>query len=297
MSAKLQQKIQPYRKSEFISATQTKMLLQLALLLLPLIGCKNEKQMVVNETWKQYYDNYQLSGSFILFDPLNQTKFIYNPAQQDSMFTPASTFKICNTLIGLETAVITDEHFTIPWDSITRNPVWDSDHNLIDAFANSTVWYYQEVARRIGAERMKHWLDTLQYGNRDTSGGIDKFWLEGGLLISPTQQINFLSRFYHQELPVSPRSMSITKKIMLDSAYLDTKIYGKTGWGGQDGKEIGWFVGFIEKGNKVYFFSNCVQSTSALMEDLNHAIQFDKSRKEITYKIIFELAKAGELSN
>ena len=48
----------------------------------------------------------------------------------------------------------------------------------------SVVWYYQELARRVGPERMQKWVTAFRYGNEDISGGIDRFWLESALRIS-----------------------------------------------------------------------------------------------------------------
>lgn len=150
----------------------------------------------------------------MLYDPQTDKYVFYNPNQFEQTFSPASTYKICNSLIGLETGVIKDENFVIPWDSVTRqNPNWNSDHDLKTAFKNSTVWYYQELARRVGRQQMKYWLDKANYGNADTSGGIDKFWLTGGLRISPKQQIDFLKRLHDNKLPFSQRSVDIVKKL------------------------------------------------------------------------------------
>ncbi|MBK8852777.1 MAG: class D beta-lactamase [Saprospiraceae bacterium] len=137
-----------------------------------------------------------MEGSFVLYDPQTAKYIFYNQDQYKQTFSPASTFKICNSLIGLETGLIQDENFIIPWDSVTRNLVWDKDHDMKTAFANSTVWYYQELAKRVGGQKMKYWLDKTNYGNADTSGGIDRFWLTGGLRISPEQQIDFLKRLH-----------------------------------------------------------------------------------------------------
>src|SRR5574343_318003 len=105
--------------------------------------------------------------------------------QFNKAYTPASTFKICNSLIGLETCVIKDADFVIPWDKVVRNRVeWNQDHTLRLAMKNSTVWYYQELARRVGQNKMDYWIKKANYGNHSTKGGIDKFWLDGALRIA-----------------------------------------------------------------------------------------------------------------
>jgi len=231
-----------------------------------------------------FYEQFNVEGSFVLYVQSKDKFIFYNQSQFKQPFTPASTFKICNSLIGLETGVITDENFVIPWDSVTRwLPAWNKDQDLKTAFKNSTVWYYQEVARRVGGERMKYWLDKANYGNANTSGGIDKFWLTGGLRITPEQQIDLLKRLHDNKLPFSKRSMNIVKSIMIAKDTLGYIIRAKTGWGAQDDNNIGWYVGYVELNNDIYYFANCIQT-----KDFNNK-DFARARVEIVYQIFNEL--------
>jgi beta-lactamase class D len=253
------------------------------------MSCHLNQTTVIREDFKKYYDQYKVQGSFVLYDSNHDKYIVYHPGQLSQSFTPASTFKICNSLIGLETGVIKDENFIIPWDKVVRNPVWDQDHDLKTAFKNSTVWYYQELARRVGGEKMKFFLDKTKYGNADTTGGIDKFWLEGGLRISPMQQIDFLKRLHQNNLPFSQRSMDIVKNIMIRKDTLDYVLRAKFGWGGQESKDIGWYVGYIIKKDQVYFFANCIQDESKNVTEAQDAIRFDHARNQIAFNILSEL--------
>ena len=234
--------------------------------------------------FKNYYDAYQVTGSFVLYDQNNDHYILYNEPQINQPFIPASTYKICNSLIGLETGVIPDENFIIQWDSVMRkNPSWNSDQDMKTAFKNSTVWYYQELARRVGGEKMKYWIDKAGYGNADTSGGIDQFWLTGGLRITPAQQIDFLKRLHENKLPFSQRSMDIVKKIMIQEDSPGFILRGKTGWGMMQDTDIGWYVGYLETNTNVYYFANCIQSS-----DPNNN-NFGMARTAIADSILIEL--------
>jgi beta-lactamase class D len=249
-----------------------------------LIACNQKQNSEVRDDFKKYYDQFNVDGSFVLYDPQADKYIFYNQDQFKQSFSPASTYKICNSLIGLETGVINDENFIIPWDSVTRQiPSWNKDHDLKTAFKNSTVWYYQELARRVGGIKMKYWLDKASYGNADTLGGIDKFWLTGGLRISPKQQIDFLKRLHDNQLPFSRRSVDIVKKIMIVKDTLDYILRAKTGWGEQDNKDIGWYVGYLEIKDKVYYFANFIQSSDLKNKD------FINARTEIVYLILDDL--------
>lgn len=243
---------------------------------------KPKKEVQID--FKKYYDQFNVNGSFVLYDQKNDKYTFYNKKQFREKFSPASTFKICNSLIGLETNVIKDENYIISWDSVVYwNPNWNKDQSLKSAFKNSTVWYYQELARRVGGEKMKYWLEKAKYGNADTSGGIDKFWLTGGLRISPEEQIDFLKRLHDNDLPFSKRTVEIVKEIMIAKDTLNYVIRAKSGWADESQRIVGWYVGYIEKDNNTYYFSNCIQSS-----DLNHK-DFAKARIDITYAILKEL--------
>lgn len=249
-----------------------------------LTNCKQKPTTEIRNDFKKIYDRFHVEGSFVLYDQENNNYIFYNQQQFRQLFIPASTFKICNSLIGLETGVIKDENYVIAWDSVSRtNPNWNKSQDLQTAFKNSTVWYYQELARRVGGQKMDYWLHKVDYGNADTSGGIDMFWLSGGLRISPEQQLDFLKRLHDNTLPFSQRSIDIVKKIMIVKDSSDYVIRAKTGWSSQDNKEIGWYVGYIETHNKVYYFVNCIQT-----EDTNNNT-FANARIEITYLILNQL--------
>ena len=236
------------------------------------------------DDFKKLFDAYKVEGSSVLYDLNNDSYVFCNEAQFKTPFIPASTFKICNSLIGLETGVIKDESFVIKWDGTVRQVVeWNKDQDMKTAFKNSTVPYYQELARRVGGKRMKYWLDKAKYGNADTSGGIDSFWLTGGLRITPEQQIKFLVRLFKNDLPFSMRTIDIVKRIMIAQDTVGYVLRAKTGWSEQEKKSIGWYVGYLETTTGTYFFATCIQCADQENPD------FARARKEITYDILKSL--------
>ncbi|MFN0157232.1 MAG: class D beta-lactamase [Bacteroidota bacterium] len=234
--------------------------------LLALLCSQSSAQTTITERpeWKRFYDKADVHGCFVLYHLNTDSMWIYNRARSDSGFLPASTFKIPNSLIALETGVLKDEHDTLPWDGVKRQvPTWNADQDMRRAIKFSTVWFYQEIARRVGAERMQRFVDSMHYGNTDISGGIDLFWLEGGLLITPRQEIDFLVRFYKNDLPFSQRSLDIVKDIMILEKSDEYILRGKTGWAGRVSAMVGWWVGYLERGSDIYFFANNI----AIVED------------------------------
>jgi beta-lactamase class D len=190
-----------------------------------------------------------VEGAFVLLDVTSNRITIANPELAERAFLPASTFKIPNTLIGLETGVIPDESFALEWDGVDRGvfDVWNRDHDLRSAMKNSVLWFYQELARRIGEDRYHDWMSRLDYGNRDIGGGVDQFWVAGDLRITPREQVRFLRRLLQGDLPVEERSVRIVRDILLVSQKDGVTLRAKTGLTAQTPHYVGWLVGFVER--------------------------------------------------
>ena len=141
------------------------------------------------DSLKKYFDENNVRGTFGIYNNGTDHFTIYNLTQfKDSAYLPASTFKIVNSLIGLETGKISNEKMVIKWDGVERKiSEWNRDLTMDSAFKVSAVPYFQEVARRIGKDTMQLWLDSLGYGQRYGKfkiGKIDTFWLDNTLKIT-----------------------------------------------------------------------------------------------------------------
>jgi beta-lactamase class D len=217
-----------------------------------------------DDSLKKYFDEAGVLGCFGLFDNGQGHITVYNLSRyRDSSYTPASTFKIVNSLIGLQTGKITDEKMVIKWDGVKRwNPDWNKDLTMSEAFKVSAVNYYQEIARRIGRDTMKKWIDSLGYGNKNITGPIDSFWLNNHLKITPDEQLGLVKKLYFNQLPFYNRTQEIVRQVMLREENTNYKLSYKTGWGNKEnGNEIGWVVGWIEENNHPYFFVLNIEST------------------------------------
>ncbi|MBC7921444.1 MAG: class D beta-lactamase [Ferruginibacter sp.] len=235
----------------------------------------------ITRDFSRYFAEDSVKGCFVLYDLKKDQYVQYNPQRCQTRFIPASTFKIPNTLIGLETGVVTGKDFALKWDGVHRRvPDWNQDLDLQTAFRVSAFWFYQEIARRVGPTRMRQYVTKLGYGNGDIGGGIDQFWLTGKLAISPEEQVAFLSRLYHNQLPFSPRSVDLVKEMMILEDTLGHTLRGKTGWADWPDKNIGWMVGYLEQNGNVYFFATNVESGPVA------PTTFVTARRRITEKIL-----------
>lgn len=215
-----------------------------------------------DDSLKKYFDENRVEGCFTMFDNASGKVTVYNMKYDTMRFSPASTFKIFNSLVGLQTGRITDENMVIKWDGIKRwNNDWNKDMDMTEAFKVSSVPYYQEVARRIGRDTMQQWIDSIGYGNKNISGPIDSFWLNGKLKISPDEQLGLVKKLYFDQLPFRKSVQQQVRDVMLQENNTAYKLSYKTGWGfDDDGKAIGWVVGWIEENRHVYFFVTFVKA-------------------------------------
>jgi beta-lactamase class D len=198
------------------------------------------------------------TGTFAVLDVAGNRIVVSDRERAETGYLPASTFKIPNALIALETGIAADADSTMfPWDKVVRDfDAWNKDHTLRTAFKASAIPVFQDIARKIGPERMQEYVDAFDYGNRDIGGAaIDVFWLEGRLRISAMQQITFLEKLHRGALPASPRNQEIVRDIMyLEQTEFGT-LRGKTGAVGitpERGSKatMGWLVGWLEHPNK-----------------------------------------------
>ena len=260
----------------------------------PLICAAQAKGLVSevyikSQNWgfQQILDEAGLRGVILVLDPQSEKVFSNDFARAESGHLPASTFKIPNGIIGLETGVVEGEHTVFEWDGQKRFlPEWEQDLSFSEAFRLSCVPCFQEIARSIGAERMKEYLKKFRYGNMEPeSPAIDRFWLEGDSKISAEQQIDFLYRFYFSELPISERTGSIMKRNMVLEESDGSILSGKTGWV-RGGYNLGWFVGYLENGSKVYFIAVIVEPTAAFDMEL-----FTVIRRQLAEKALHMISK------
>ena len=209
------------------------------------------------EGLKKFFDENSVEGTFALYNNGKGDFAIYNLSRfKDSAYTPASTFKIVNSLIGLQTGKITNDKMVIKWDGIDRGmPDWNKDLTMGEAFKVSCVPYYQEVARRIGKPAMQMWLDSLSYGTKKITSNIDTFWLDNSLKIKPDEQLGLVKKLYFEQLPFNKTTMGIVKKVMIQENNSNYTLAYKTGWGQKEGgKSIGWVVGWVEENKHPSFF-------------------------------------------
>jgi beta-lactamase class D len=221
-----------------------------------------------------------VSGTLLVAATDGSILHVYNPERAKIRYSPASTFKIPNTLIALDAGIVTSIESPFKWDGQDRGvPTWNQDQTLQSAFRVSCVWCYQEIARQVGLGRYTSALADIDYGNQQPGQHVDQFWLNGDLQISALEQIDFLKKLYDYSLPYSREQIDIVKTIMLDEEPADYVLRAKTGWTGAR-LHVGWYVGYVENGDDAWLFAMNISMDSAEQAGL---------RKDLTIRSLHAL--------
>ncbi len=185
-------------------------------------------------------------AALVLRDLDTGKTYTFNEAACQARYTPCSTFKIFNSLAGIETGVV-KPGTVFKWDGSKQAfKSWERDHSLVSAYHNSVVWYYQRLAREVGKTKLQTFLDAVDYGNHRIGAAVDMFWLDGSLAISPLEQVEFLDRLYRDRLPFSAETMKEVRAIMIDTSEAETVLSGKTGSAWENNVYThGWYVGHL----------------------------------------------------
>ncbi len=236
-------------------------------LIVCLVSC-SPNNVTIDNSLQKFFDDNKVKGTFGLYNNGSDQFTIYNLSRfKDSAYLPASTFKIVNSLIGLEIGRVRDEKMVIKWDGVVRSvSEWNRDLTMDSAFKLSAVPYYQEVARRIGKDTMQLWLDSVAYGQRYGKfriGKIDTFWLDNTLKITADEELGLVKKLYFDQLPFQKRSMRVVKDVMIMEKNSNYTLAYKTGWGHKEnGNSLGWIVGWVEENRHPHFFAMNIEGAA-----------------------------------
>jgi beta-lactamase class D len=250
---------------------------------------KND-EVLVRQDFKKYFDECNVEGAIAIYDHKNHTWILSDTVATRKETLPASTFKIINLLIALETKTIASENDIVKWPGSTDTLKYDYRPNIYhditvkEAFEVSAGWAFIELAKKIGKDNYKKYLTLCHYGNINLSQTDPDFWNFGAFGISPINQVEFLKKLYEEKLPFSKRNIDIVKKVMITEQNDDYTIHSKTGWTRENDINTGWWVGYIENKNGAYFFA-----TRLLQDRKLNASNFGNCRKEITKSVFRDL--------
>lgn len=206
-------------------------------------------------------------GCCIVYDEKARAVVATHGGAHLSERTPAcSTFKWPLAVIAFDAGVLKHEDDAFKWDGVQRSMgAWNRDQTARTWMRNSVVWVSQRLTAQLGRDKLQSYLDRFNYGNHDLSAGISASWLtrtkadpeqpHGSIQISPLEQLEFLKKFWNNELPVSASAIEKTKQLVYwETSPAGTKLWGKTGSGySEDLKgDFGWYIARAERHGRAY---------------------------------------------
>lgn len=209
----------------------------------------------------EVFDDFSVTGTIYISDLEGKQEFCHNIDRAASRYASASTFKILNSLIALEERVIQSLDDICPWNGVVddRFPEWSQDQTMRTAFKYSCVWFYQGIARKVGLSTYRRYITATEFGELVEPCETDTFWLVGKLRVSAIEQVRFLKKIFTKSLSFSDRAYDGLATIMLADQGVDYKLFGKTGWAARVTPQVGWYVGYIIKNEKPWFFATNIQ--------------------------------------
>jgi beta-lactamase class D len=238
----------------------------------------------------QPFNDCNVKGSTTIYDAFQQKWIFSDSADAKITSLPASTFKVINLLIALETGVIKNENEVVKWVGYTDTTLYGyrpeiyRDMSVKEAFEVSAGWVFIELAKRIGREKYKVYLNSCHYGNMQLSEKGDDFWNFGEFGISPINQITFLTAIYYGKVPFSRRNLNILKRVMVTEKTPAHTIRSKTGWTRTTDTDLGWWIGYVEYQHHPFFFATRITKDRKTTNP-----GFGQCRKSITLNILRQL--------
>ena len=202
---------------------------------------------------------------------------IHQEGEYDKRYAPMSTFKVPLSLMSFDSSILVDEINPVwPFEEgyVDWRDAWKQDQTPKSWMKESCVWYSQVLTKQLGIEKFQDYVTKFDYGNKDVSGdkgkdnGLTNAWLSSSLEISSLEQVAFLEKMLAGKIPVNPHAIKMTKNILfVEELKNGWNLYGKTGMGSllnadrtkNPDLHHGWFIGWIEKGDRRIIFSNHIE--------------------------------------
>ena len=197
------------------------------------------------------------------FVAIDNGEILYSEGDIHERYSPCSTFKIALSVMGFDSGILEDEHQPT-WDYFEEYATllpdilesWKQPHDPQLWIQNSCVRYSQILTQILGYEQFDRYVKLFEYGNCDLQNDLLYAWLMKSLKISPMEQVVFIEKLLNQLLPVSGLAQKMSTRLLyreeLENGWT---LYGKTGSGSVDSFSNGWFVGWIQKGDRKILFA------------------------------------------
>lgn len=206
-------------------------------------------------------------GCFYARELRSGRTMVYNESRAKTRFPPCSTYKIPHLVFALDAGVIKPTE-VFKWDGKSRGrESWDRDQTIPSAVRESVLWVFEEIEHRLGKALSKAYVDKLGYGNRNVDGYPIAYWLMSSLKISAVEQVDLLSGLVEEKWPFDRPAQQMAKSCLATEKGVGFHYFGKTGSGvegypggkmpppGENPMQLGWWVGWLNRGDQTWVFA------------------------------------------
>lgn len=129
----------------------------LQFVLLPSITSATASSWNNHPEWAKAFSNRGVVGTALIYDEQADRYRVFDRKRAETRCSPASTFKVFNALVALDTGAVKDEYEVLRWNqgmtappgwSVPLRAVWTREQSLASAIKFLAVWFYQEMALR-----------------------------------------------------------------------------------------------------------------------------------------------------
>lgn len=263
-------------------------------------SCRNVR-IKDHPEWKQYFDAYQGidSACFEMYDNNKEIALFFNKERCSKRMIPGGEFDIFSAMAALSSNVALNEQFKLAIKDSSKQTT--DTLTLTEAFKQENNAYFSQLSQVVGSQKMKQYLDTVQYGNRKTGNDLTTFFNDGTLLVTPDEMVGFMKRLYHGELPsFDQRSIRLVRDMMLQESKPNLKRYYRYATIQTKDTTMHWLIGFVEHTEQLK------NPTTKKMEAIPHPYFFamnfttkdtSKDWKEISIKILNDILKAEHVND
>lgn len=185
-------------------------------------------------------------GTFVILDILKNLTVRNDEKQAAVRYSPCSTFDIVVALAGVQSGAVKDQS------------------TLSTAMKKNDTSYFQTIAAVVGAEKMQSFVDSVGYGNKELSGG--------STLISPDEQVTFLTKLYTNQLTVDPSTLQVVRSALVKNSNPSKTFSGRSGACRTADTNVAWFVGHLKTRQGEYVFATSMEGGVEVRADRAEAV-------------------------
>lgn len=197
--------------------------------------------------WKAFFDRHHARGCITIYDARKSAFTDYNPDRCVQRFAPNHTFSLVCAVAAMESGLLPDTTARIADFSAGHPPM------LASVVRNGSAELTDAVARQLGQQRLKRFIQRIGYGNGHYHFSSDDPRRPRQVAISADEQVYFLKRLRQGLLPIKPGQVHQLMGLMREPLAGEGKLFSLSS--PADTSTTGWYIGWIERHDSAWYFA------------------------------------------